>query len=142
MPNLKCPECHTSMQKEASEFLRLDYCQSCKGWWFDATELDEYRRRLADELGGPQPSPHEFKILAMRTAHRCPRCDDDGLQLGSAAGIEVCHCAQCDGLYVSAANVKKLRSLAGPQLGVRAADPLRILDAAFVLSFFLDVPWD
>jgi len=130
------------MQKEASESLRLDSCPSCGGWWFDAAELDQYRKQLADEFEMPRPLPHDFKTVAETTPHQCPRCSGGELQMGVAAGIEVCRCPLCEGLFVSATNIKTLSHFARPEPVGGSRDPMRVLDAAFILSFFLDVPWD
>jgi len=47
--NIKCPRCDGAMTNGglASQFLRVDMCNSCKGIWLDASEL----RVLTEVLG-------------------------------------------------------------------------------------------
>jgi uncharacterized protein len=58
-PNeLECPECARTMEREAVDGVRLDFCRSCRGVWFDHHETDAIwrleleaaveRRRVAD----------------------------------------------------------------------------------------------
>jgi Zn-finger nucleic acid-binding protein len=130
------------MQEEASDSLRLDSCPSCGGWWFDTAELDQYREQCADEFEIPRPSPHSFKIAAEKTPNQCPRCCRGGLQLGVAAGIEVCRCPYCEGLFVSATNIKTLTHSARQEPGDELRSSIRNLGVAYFLSCFLDVPWN
>lgn len=100
-----CPDCHGTLRELAVENLHLDRCDECRGVWFDAGELEDYRRRKGHD-GRPSSVLTSFQEEAPRRP--CPACATETLAERSVAGRPVLHCAGCGGLFLTAAELKAL----------------------------------
>lgn len=70
---MKCPACGEVLLVIEREAIELDWCDACRGVWFDAGELGLLAERLhalpdPAALGGVAASPSTEKL------RRCPRC--------------------------------------------------------------------
>ena len=92
---MKCPACQTALVVIEREEIEVDWCPSCRGFWFDEGELE-----LLGEKAGRSI---ETRDLGRRSGdsiekgrRRCPRCPRrmERLILGAAsdAPIEVDRC--------------------------------------------------
>lgn len=119
---LACPRDGAAMEKQKSpESVVLDRCPSCRGIWFDQTELqrvahDAEMEKLAERVRQfAQPSPFA-----------CPRCA--GNCVGSFVGdVEVDTCTLCHGVWLDAGELQEAkrqldaqRLLAGTGVGFRS----------------------
>ncbi len=71
-----CPACNNEMIVVEYNQIELDYCTSCKGIWFDNTELDLLLKSLKLDSSGyllknmlDQP-----ELFSLEKQHRCPIC--------------------------------------------------------------------
>jgi Zn-finger nucleic acid-binding protein len=107
-----CPVCKKDMFVVEYKQIELDYCQSCKGVWFDAGELE-----LLLEVGGLKASRQSLgDVMHLLEAHtsekksRCPICAKNmkKVGIGSETGVIIDACIQNDGLWFDAGEVASL----------------------------------
>ncbi len=107
-----CPVCRKDMFVIEYKQIELDYCQSCKGVWFDAGELEllleaggvkDARQSLGDVLHLTEPRTSEKK-------RRCPICARNmkKVKIGSEAGVMIDACIHHDGLWFDGGEVAAL----------------------------------
>src|SRR5512136_2135701 len=98
-----CPVCKKDMFVIEYKQIELDYCNSCKGVWFDAGELEllletggtkDARQSLGDVLHLPE-------VQTTEKTRRCPICARTmkKVKIGSEAGVMIDACTQNDGLW-------------------------------------------
>lgn len=89
-----CPVCRIEMIAVERSGIELDYCISCRGFWFDHGELD-----LLVELTGADLTTLDTAV-AVRSAHLrpCPRCDAR-LEEESIEGVHIDRCPRGDGFW-------------------------------------------
>lgn len=76
---MNCPRCNVALKKISVSGVELDFCGSCEGVWFDATELDRIYKVYGSELGGTGVSASlEGKAIEGEYEGQnelpCPRC--------------------------------------------------------------------
>jgi uncharacterized protein len=107
-----CPVCKKDMFVIEYKQIELDYCQSCKGVWFDAGELEllfeagglkNTRQALGDVLNLPEAHTSEKK-------RRCPICTRNmkKVRIGSETGVIIDTCERNDGLWFDGGEVAAL----------------------------------
>ena len=115
-----CPACKSDMIVVEYNDVELDWCTSCQGVWFDATELelllksmgiDSQNLLLNDIFNSP-----EARLLDKR--RKCPRCERKMKEanIGGHPEILVDVCPQGHGLWFDGGEVGQLlKQLAGKQ---------------------------
>jgi uncharacterized protein len=107
-----CPVCKKDMFVIEYKQIELDYCQSCKGVWFDAGELEllleagdlkNARQSLGDVLHLPEAHTTEKK-------RRCPICARNmrKVKIGGEAGVMIDACERNNGLWFDGGEVASL----------------------------------
>jgi uncharacterized protein len=107
-----CPVCKKDMFVVEYKQIELDYCQSCKGVWFDAGELElllevggvkNTRQSLGDVLHLPETQTSEKK-------RRCPICARNmkKVKIGGETGVMIDACERNDGLWFDGGEVAAL----------------------------------
>ena len=94
---LTCPGCAHEMHVEILSKVEVDRCARCDGMWFDVGEVA--RAALCDvpPIGLQGPS-----------ARKCPLCRTP-LTVGRIDEVEVDHCETCQGTYLDAGELGRLR---------------------------------
>jgi Zn-finger nucleic acid-binding protein len=99
-----CPKCRTvtlARQRVPDANVEIDYCPTCKGLWFEATELESIMRLAARDLKVPWgaekvgilcPACREFLFAfkypqTLVTVDMCDKCH--GLWLDAGEGPEI-----------------------------------------------------
>lgn len=100
---MRCPGCRAELVVVEREGTELDWCPFCRGFWFDAEELEA----LAETLGV------EFVPLQGRERpgqRACPRCDAamKVLKLEGEPQLEVDLCPRGHGLWLDAGELASL----------------------------------
>ena len=98
-----CPVCKKDMFVVEYKQIELDYCQSCKGVWFDAGEL-ELLLESAGIKGSKQALGDVLHLAAANTtekSRRCPICAKNmkKAMIGGEAGVMIDACVRNDGLW-------------------------------------------
>jgi Zn-finger nucleic acid-binding protein len=108
---MQCPKCQSSaVDFNTSEGVLVNFCEGCKGLWFDAGELALYCETERDV-------PHIAALLgkARATAFACPRCLHTRLvelpYMGGEA-VLIDWCPACRGAWLDAGELKKVEHLA------------------------------
>ena len=102
MEQIACPKCSRTMDQWESRGVTLDFCNSCKGLWFDEGELT---RHFANS--GSKISEDDLKA-ARGTSLSCPRCKSDPLVVARLGGVSVDTCNQCHGIFLDLGEVHEL----------------------------------
>jgi len=104
---MECPNCHTQPLKEASvpkKHFSVDYCEKCKGVWFDGKELEAAVPVAAKELGVP--------LSVKATSRMCPR---DGSFLHSfdypQTMVTIDMCKKCRGIWLDHKELDEIRAV-------------------------------
>lgn len=107
-----CPVCKKDMFVVEYKQIELDYCQSCRGVWFDAGELE-----LLLEAGGIEgDKPFLGDVLKSPEAHtpekkrKCPICTRNmrEVMVGGETGVMIDACNRGDGLWFDGGEVASL----------------------------------
>jgi hypothetical protein len=129
-----CPVCKKDMFVVEYKQVEVDYCQSCKGAWFDAGELE----LLLKNDGVQYVIGDLSKIDETRTSekqHHCPICRKEmkKIKLGGDTGVLVDACKNGDGLWFDGGEVAELvKIITGNSSGEKDSD-------SEVLSFLKEV---
>ena len=86
------------MHVETLSKVDVDRCSRCAGLWFDVGEVARAALSAVPPIALQGPSP--------RT---CPLCRK-GLALGRLDEVEVDHCEACQGTYLDAGELERLRA--------------------------------
>ena len=106
---MKCPACKQVMIVVEHAGIELDYCVSCQGVWFDASELELLFDRAQLGRAGSQ-------LLALRTAdsaeacRRCPLCRRGMAKalIGEKPEVLIDRCPAGDGLWFDGGELGQL----------------------------------
>src|ERR1051326_8132959 len=106
-----CPECSRPLEAKTCHRVEIDVCQSCKGAWFDASEL-------SDVLLGPAKRPTAYTSTfdeatlraAASSAQTCPACERGLLSRVLWGEVSAAKCQSCRGIWISGRNLDLLRS--------------------------------
>ena len=111
---LTCPGCGHAMRVEVLSKVEVDRCTRCGGMWFDVGEVSQAALCGVPPIGLRGPS-----------TRTCPLCRQ-ALTLGTIDRVEVDHCRTCQGTYLDADELGRLRAQAGG--GVDEVDRAPTLD--------------
>lgn len=100
-----CPQCDGTLCERVVAGIHIDVCDQCRGVWFDAGELKDYRRHHGYR-GLPSPVLVTYGEKGPRRT--CPVCQGDSLAERSVAHRPVLHCARCAGLFLPDAELRAL----------------------------------
>ena len=113
--SVACPNCETPMVRENFASALVDVCaDGCHGIWFDAgelTKLDHAKKGLGPALERAVSQP-----TAASRRHResldCPHCLTplDEVEYELAQWVMIDECAECDGTYLDAGELARIRS--------------------------------
>jgi Zn-finger nucleic acid-binding protein len=98
----KCPRCDETLYMIERGGVRLDHCWSCRGIWFESTELDE----LVDEDG-------TLELLIEITGKLegegllCPECREI-MSTHEIFGVYVDQCPECKGIWMDKGETEKV----------------------------------
>ena len=98
---LKCPGCGHEMHVEILSKVEVDRCTRCDGMWFDVGEVARAALCEVPPVGVQGPST--------RTCPLCQRL----LVVGLVDHVEVDHCEACQGTYLDAGKLGRLRARDG-----------------------------
>lgn len=101
-----CPGCRKPMQLVFADKVELDWCGSCRGFWFDRGEL-----AAALKIEG------EIEVTRDQPASHCPACKGKRSQLlwtATIGGVRAMACLECAGSFVTESALKGRRSAKVP----------------------------
>ena len=127
-----CPVCKNDMFVVEYKQIELDYCQSCKGVWFDSGELEllleagglkDARQSMGDILRLPEANTSEQK-------RRCPICarNMNKVKIGGEAGVIIDACIQHDGLWFDGGEVASLIKIVAERSSAKKETESEIMD--------------
>ena len=74
---MKCPKCGNGLKIVENRGIEVDYCEECKGVWFDFTEIDELSDTIK-EFNIVNPRIENLKLAEVNEEIRnCPRCGSE-----------------------------------------------------------------
>ena len=106
---MKCPKCEVVMAPFSTEGVELDFCDQCKGCWFDQGELAFYTETLADV-----PNIDDAVSNGEVTEFHCPRCEEiDLVETAFIPGedLMVDICPACKGIFLDKRELAKVENL-------------------------------
>lgn len=113
---MKCPVCALDLIVVERQGIELDFCVQCRGFWFDAGELE-----LLTQVLGASTAVMDIAALkavaAPEKVRQCPRCDRtmDKVKLGEGTPVIIDRCPRLDGLWFDAGELG--RTIALPAAG-------------------------
>lgn len=114
---LACPRDAAALDRVTVDGVALDKCPSCRGTWFDATEL----RRVAHDKELEKLASHVGKYPA-QSGFPCPRCG--GSCVAAFVGdVEVDTCAACHGVWLDAGELDEAKRQVEIRRAMAAAGP-------------------
>lgn len=111
-----CPVCRKSMLDIEYSNIELDYCEKCKGVWFDAGELE-----LLLESEKPDVFIKEIlekgEVRRVEDKRKCPLCARKMKKstLGQEPGVLVDVCPRAEGIWLDGGEVGQLLKQLGGQ---------------------------
>lgn len=72
---MKCPVCNVEMKVVKYKGVEVDYCEKCKGVWFDLKEIDQLSDGVK-EFNIVEPRLENMKLMKdiNESVRECPRC--------------------------------------------------------------------
>ncbi|MEM7183066.1 MAG: Bax inhibitor-1 family protein [Spirochaetota bacterium] len=102
---MKCPSCGEYMYSKKIRGIDLDFCPSCRGTWFDHSELAAALQTKSDL--------HASSIYtsSTRTEMECPVCTTTLYHKAYAQhfDVEVDQCHSCSGIFVDKGEITKIK---------------------------------
>ncbi len=105
---MKCPVCKVALIVVERHKIELDYCISCKGFWFDRGELNLLSETLGldliKELQTTQVNESSEKL------RDCPLCDNkmDKIKLGQNTNVVIDKCPQGQGMWFDGGELSRI----------------------------------
>ena len=132
-----CPACKKDMFVVEYKQIELDYCQSCRGVWFDAGELELLLE--SDGIDGSKPFLGDLlKASEAQTSEgkrRCPICSRNmkKVRIGGETGVMIDACNHGDGLWFDGGEVASLVKI------IAASSPEEKNSESEIMNFFKEV---
>jgi len=91
-----CPKCDAALFILNFKSVEVDYCDSCRGVWLDAGELEQI-------AGGPLPDfLQQTGTAAPSKKYLCPRCDTPLHVINAPGKLTLERCPEGHGLWFDA----------------------------------------
>jgi Zn-finger nucleic acid-binding protein len=97
-----CPKCDTGLFIARLSGVEIDYCESCRGVWLDAGELEQL---AANALPDFQNQPG---VVPSGKKHLCPRCDAALAEITAPDNLTLDKCPHGHGLWFDADELQQL----------------------------------
>jgi len=107
--DLQCPKCEGRLTEYAHQGVKLDFCRSCGGSWFDPGEIAQYFL-LNQDLPDDAEPVHSFQYKKFRKT--CPRDQSELKEFTYTGSLLVDVCPKCKGVWLDPGEVKKLEQVA------------------------------
>lgn len=109
MTTRHCPKCTGQALKEktlSDRQTKIDVCPSCRGGWFDATELSRVLSVAVEKM-------HALSN-AVASKRQCPKCDVALSQINyPETEIEVDVCGRCSGIWLDRGEFRDINKARG-----------------------------
>ena len=105
---MNCPKCEQALSAKEVRGIEVDQCPSCRGIWFDDSELETILEHSRSDLR-PLRSGREEDTLN-RQSGKCPRDGQSMMRVCSAKKSEVVLdvCPECSGIWLDVGELDKL----------------------------------
>jgi membrane associated rhomboid family serine protease len=109
-----CPKCLSDMTEIEHQGVTIDVCPGCRGIWLDPGELAQLRDASEDLPAAPDNIASGTHYLQTST-YICPRCQGsfDTFEYAPGTGLYIDRCKSCQGIYLDAGELQKVRTLTG-----------------------------
>jgi len=107
--DMDCPKCDGTLHEiDSDEGVVLDFCQSCKGLWFDSGETSIYFEMATD-----LPDIEAASDGARATGFKCPKCrgDLEEIRFLPDEPLLLDRCRNCGGIWFDAGEVPVLERI-------------------------------
>ncbi|WP_163339403.1 zf-TFIIB domain-containing protein [Desulfopila sp. IMCC35008] len=100
---MKCPKCHSDMEKVYFQTVEIDRCKDCKGLWFDLLEHEQLKMMDGSEevdIGDPNVG----KKFNDKDSINCPHCKARMVKMVDSKQSHIWYesCAICYGVFFDA----------------------------------------
>ena len=106
---MKCPKCQSELHEMYIEGVDVDFCDTCKGIWFDKDEM-----AFMAELPNDIPNQDAEKT-ATQSTYPCPRCKSaklEEIRFHQANDLLVDRCPVCQGIWLDKGELPKVERIA------------------------------
>jgi membrane associated rhomboid family serine protease/Zn-finger nucleic acid-binding protein len=106
---MKCPHCPSELQPVVLRHVQVGSCPSCKGLWFETSELAKFNHFDSDF---PLYPDHSFDGTLLKS--RCPQCEQlrlSRIPYSPGSKLYVERCSGCKGVWLDAGEIKKVRNI-------------------------------
>jgi membrane associated rhomboid family serine protease/Zn-finger nucleic acid-binding protein len=106
---MKCPHCPSELQPVILRHVQVGSCPSCKGLWFETSELAKFNHFDSDF---PLYPDHSFDGTLLKS--RCPQCEQlrlSRIPYSPGSKLYVERCSGCKGVWLDAGEIKKVRNI-------------------------------
>lgn len=106
-----CPVCkaNTLYDFNTSEGVTLDFCDKCRGVWFDRGEVANYV-----DLASDIPNLAEDLKSAAESPYACPKCSVgmQRMKYTPEGNLIIDRCPQCEGIFLDGGELRALEDIA------------------------------
>lgn len=106
---MKCPKCQGELHEMYIEGVDIDFCDSCKGIWFDKDEM-AFMAELPEDI--PNANVED---TATQSSYPCPRCETTTLEemkFVQAEDLLIDRCPECRGIWLDKGELPKVERIA------------------------------
>jgi membrane associated rhomboid family serine protease len=114
-----CPKCYTDLNQVTHRDVTVDLCPGCMGLWLDPGELAQIRGAREDipsASNAVASAIHQEEI----STYICPRCEGafETFEYTPGSGLYIDRCQDCQGIWLDAGELKKIKSLTSMPSGL------------------------
>ena len=129
-----CPVCRQSMLDIEYNNIELDYCEKCKGVWFDAGELEVLLESEKPDIF-IREMLEKGEVRCVEDKRKCPLCAQKMKKstLGQEPEVLVDVCPRAEGIWLDGGEVGQLRKQLGkqPKAGPGAQKVVAFIEEVF-----------
>lgn len=106
-----CPSCNQKLKEISFYGVRIDYCEHCKGIWFEKEELDRAKDLKQETINWLDvdlwDKTEKFKMS--KKGRQCPECKLPLYEVNyDDSGIKVDVCSICEGVWLDKGEFNKV----------------------------------
>ena len=102
---MKCPKCHNALVRYVHNIIELDFCQNCKGIWFDEGEIAQYFWTKKDLPNSSEAFP-DYDDAGPKCPKGCGLLMQHAYSKGHDLIVDVC--PYCKGIWLDEGEASKI----------------------------------
>jgi Zn-finger nucleic acid-binding protein len=108
---MRCPNCKEELKEKTFYGTKVDYCSSCKGYWFESDELRKAKDKKEEKINWVDVNlwKDEDNFKASEVGKKCPDCELPLYEINYGdSEIKIDVCKICEGVWLDNGEFRKI----------------------------------